>query len=67
MVSVDSLIILGYTSEEMVENLDEGLERYPDRVLYVAAHECRSFATEMKWYGGLIYSGEGVTHDAERV
>ena len=66
MVWVDDLIIWGKTHGELADNLEFVLEQPERRAIYVAAHKCRFFEPSIRWCGR-IYSGEGVTHDPQRI
>ena len=66
LVWVDDIVIYANSPSELCIALDRVLQRLEDVGLFVAAHKCSFFATEIKWCGK-VYSGRGVAHDPDRV
>ena len=62
MVWIDDLVVWGSTPGELVDHLDDVLQRLQERGLYVAAHKCTFYEPCIKWCGK-IYSGQDVEHD----
>ena len=63
---VDDIVWWGADEDNLLSTLDKILGRLEDAGLFVAAHTCLFFDTEISWYGK-VYSGGKVSHDRERL
>eukprot|EP00903_Cladosiphon_okamuranus_P011351 g10699.t1 len=66
MVWVDDVIYWGHDEDDLLDTLDQVLERLEGVGLFAAAHKCIFFDTSITWCGK-VYSGGEVKHDPERL
>ena len=63
---VDDIVWWGAGEDDLLNALDRILGCLEDAGLFVAAHECMIFDTEISWCGK-VYSGGRVSQDRERL